>query len=540
MSHPGTAKPGPGASPAARDLAAAVQRHQKGRLNEAADLYRRVLAREPRHADALHLLGLLEHGRGRHGEALALIERAIAANGRIAAFHIAHGTVLTALGQSDSAADALARALAIDPAHPEALNALGNLRMTAGDAVAAADAYRGALVARPDYAEALSNLGSALRAQGRLAEAEAALRQAIALRPAYASALANLGLVLQEQARWMEALAAYDAALAADGGHPAARGNRAMLLLLLGRLEEGFAEYESRWRMPGFSTRRRDFGCEAWDGGPLDGRTLLIHAEQGLGSAIQFVRYAALAGERGARVVLESQAPLLRLFRQSLVGPGLPVAAVIRKGDPLPPCDRHAPLMSLPHLLGTTLASIPAAIPYLAASADDVAAWRQRLAMRPAPRIGLVWAGNARHENDHNRSMPAAALAPLVAGTAASFFSLQVPAKAGDLDSLPAGRVTDLSAQLGDFADTAAVLEVLDLLITVDTAAAHLAGALGRPAWLLLPHVPEWRWLRDRTDTPWYPGLRLFRQTVPGDWQGPVAEARAALARAGLSLGRSG
>lgn len=438
------------------------------------------------------------------------------------------------------AAQALARALAIDPAHPEALNALGNLRMAAGDAAAAADAYRQALAARPDYAEALSNLGSALRAQGRLAEAEAALRQAIGHRPAYASALANLGLVLQEQARWTEALAAYDEALAADGEHPAARGNRAMLLLLLGRLEEGFAEYEARWRMPGFSTRHRDFGCPAWDGGPLDGKTLLVHAEQGLGSAIQFVRYAALAAVRGARVVLECQAPLLRLFRQSLVGAGLPVEAVIRKGDALPPCDRHAALMSLPHLLDTTLGNIPATIPYLAANADDVATWRQRLAASSAPRIGLVWAGNARHENDHNRSMPAAALAPLVAGTAASFFSLQVPAKADDLNSLPPGRVTDLSAQLGDFADTAAVLDVLDLLITVDTAAAHLAGALGRPAGLLLPFVPEWRWLRDRSDSPWYPSLRLFRQTAPGDWQGPVAEARAVLARAGLSLGRIG
>lgn len=540
MSHPGAAKPRPGANLAARDLAAAVQRHQKGRLNEAAELYQRVLAREPRHADALHLLGLLEHGRGRHAEALALIERAIAGNGRIAAFHIAHGTVLAALDEHDSAAQALARALAIDPAHPEALNALGNLRMAAGDSAAAADAYRQALAARPAYAEALSNLGSALRAQGRLAEAETALRQAIDHRPAYASALANLGLVLQEQGRWTEALAAYDAALAADGEHPAARGNRAMLLLLLGRLAEGFAEYEARWRMPGFSMRRRDFGCRAWDGGPLEGKTLLVHAEQGLGSAIQFVRYAALAAGRGARIVLESQEPLLRLFRQSLVGPGLPVAAVIRKGDALPSCDRHAPLMSLPHLLGTTLDSVPAKIPYLAASADDVTTWRQRLAATPAPRIGLVWAGNARHENDHNRSMPASALAPLVARTAASFFSLQVPARPGDLDSLPSRRVVDLSAQLGDFADTAALLEVLDLLITVDTAAAHLAGALGLPAWLLLPCIPEWRWLRDRPDSPWYPSLRLFRQTAPGDWAGPVAQAGAALAGAGLSLGRRG
>ena len=344
------------------------------------------------------------------------------------------------------------------PVNPEALNALGNLRLTAGDAAAAADAYRRALAARPDYAEALSNLGSALRAQGRLADAENALRQAIRRRPAYASALANLGLVLQEQARWAEALAAYDQALAADRDHAAARGNRAMLLLLLGRLEEGFAEYEGAGGCRDSATPHRDFGCPAWDGGRLDGKTLLVHAEQGLGSAIQFVRYAALAAGRGARIVLECQAPLLRLFRQSLVGPGRPVAAVIRKGDTLPACDRHAPLMSLPHLLGTALATIPADIPYLAADEADVAVWRERLAAMPAPRIGLVWAGNPRHENDRNRSIAGGGAG--AAGLVDRRLVLQ-PASAGAAGRprcAAPGRLVDLSALLGDFADTAAAL----------------------------------------------------------------------------------
>jgi tetratricopeptide (TPR) repeat protein len=527
-SSPGAAELNKGAA-TARTLAAAVERHREGRLGEAAGLYRKILADRPKHPDALHLLGLVEHARGSHAEALALIDRAIAADQRIAAFHVARGVVLAALGRTDLAESAVERALALDPGHAEALNASGNLRLTAGDAVAAEACYRQALTARPAYAEAASNLGSALRAQGRLTEAEAALVDALRLRPAYATALANLGLVLQEQGRWREALSAFDRSLAADPRHPAARGNRAMLLLLLGRLEEGFAEYEWRWRMPGFATPPRDFAAPAWDGAPLDGATLLVHAEQGLGSAIQFVRYLAPAAARGARVVLECQPPLLRLFRQSLATGGGPIAQLIAKGDPLPAFDRHLPLMSLPHALGTTLDTVPAAVPYLRADDDDVARWRIRLGASSVPRIGLVWAGNRRHENDHNRSLPAAALAPLVASSPASFFSLQVPVTDDDLAVFPAGRVTDLAPHLHDFADTAAVLQVLDLVITCDTAVAHLAGALGRPAWLLLPIVPEWRWLLDRDDSPWYPSLRLFRQRESGGWAEAIERVSAAL-----------
>ncbi|MBK8208714.1 MAG: tetratricopeptide repeat protein [Rhodospirillales bacterium] len=527
-SSPGPAKAGNSAA-TPRLLADAVQRHREGRLAEAAELYRRILALQPKHPDALHLLGLVEHARGAHADSLKLIERAIAINGRIAAFHTARGTVLAALGRGEAAFQALTRALALEPRNPEALNTLGNLRLSSGDAVAAEDAYRQALAAKPEYAEALSNLGSALRAQGRLADAEAALREAIRLRPSYATALANLGLVLQEQARWAEALATYDRALAPDSRHPAAHGNRSMLLLLLGRLEEGFAEYEWRWQMPDFATPRRDFPQPLWNGERLSGETLLVHAEQGLGSAIQFVRYVKPAAAMGARIVLECQPPLLRLFRQSLAGPGEPVAEVIIKGEALPPFDRQVPLMSLPHLLGTTLSTIPAGIPYLRADEADIAVWRGRLASAPRPRIGLVWAGNRRHENDHNRSLPATGLAPLVSRFDAAFFSLQVPVSPSDLACFPAGRLVDYAPLLTDFADTAAALAALDLVITVDTAAAHLAGALGRPGWLLLPFVPEWRWLLDREDSPWYPSLRLFRQRSPGDWDEVIERVAAAL-----------
>jgi hypothetical protein len=302
-----------------------------------------------------------------------------------------------------------------------------------------------------------------------------------------------------------------------------------MLLLLLGRLREGFAEYEWRWRMPGFATPSRTFPQPMWDGTDLGQRTLFVHAEQGLGSAIQFVRYVGLLARRGSRVIIECRRPLHRLFETSLARPDGRVA-VVRRGDTLPRFDCHAPLMSLPHLLGTTMQSIPAQIPYLRAPPADVTTWRERLAGSPRPWIGLVWAGNPKHENDHNRSMPAPYLAPLVTSARASFYSLQVPAAVEELAALPPGKVSDLAPALGNFADTAAVIESLDLVVSVDTAVAHLAGALGKSVWLLLPYVPEWRWLLDREDSPWYSTMRLFRQHRAGDWTGVVERVKVALA----------
>ena len=504
-------------------LREAVRAHRAGRLDAASALYRRILAVQPRHPDALHLLGRIAESNGDHATALAFIAQAIAANGHIAAFHVSRGAVLLALGRLDEARRALQRALSLDPGNAEANNVLGNAMLALGEPAAAIECYRRALALRAGYPEALNNLGSGLRALGRLDEAEAELRRAVELRPGYAAALANLGLVLQEQGRYGEALDMFDRAVAGDPAHATARGNRAMLLLLLGHLREGFAEYEWRWRMPGFATPRREFAQPMWDGDALAGRTLFVHAEQGLGSAIQFVRYAGLAAGRGGRVLLECRRPLHRLFAQSLARPGGPVADIVVKdeGQP-PPFDCHAPLMSLPHLLGTSLDTIPAQVPYLTALPRDVSAWRERLAGAPRPRIGLVWAGNPEHENDRNRSMPPAYLASLVGGTPATFFSLQVPAR-DDLSALfPSDSVADLAPALGDFAETAAVVANLDLVISVDTAVAHLAGALARPVWLMLPYVPEWRWLLDREDSPWYPTMRLFRQRQAGDWEGLV------------------
>lgn len=520
-------------------LSEAVSAHRAGRIREAAELYDRIIAHEPAHGDALHLSGLIAHGEGDHEKALARIDAAISAHSKMSAFHVSRAAVLLALGRNQEAVTSAERAVCLNSCSAEALNLLGNALQSTGRYEEAIREYRHAVALRADYAEASSNLGSALRKTGALGDAEAALRQALRSRPRYATALANLGLVLQEQGRYEEALGTFDAALNVEPDHPAARGNRAILLLLLGRLREGFADYEWRWRLPGFATPARRFDAPPWDGKNADGRTLFIHAEQGLGSAIQFVRYVPLLTERGARVILECHPPLLRLFQQSLAEPSKGRVQIIARGETPPPFEAHAPLMSLPHLFGTTLETIPAAVPYLQADVVNVAQWRQRFASKPGAAIGLVWAGNPQHENDANRSLPPTLLSPLFSLRECTFYSLQVPASVEAMAGFPPGAVIDLAPDLTDFAETAAAVEALDLVITVDTAAAHLAGALARPVWTLLPFVPEWRWLRDRNDSPWYPGMRLFRQATHGDWQELLDRVTAAVADS-LQSGRIG
>ncbi|MCU0837578.1 MAG: tetratricopeptide repeat protein, partial [Rhodospirillales bacterium] len=419
----------PKASPAAAAamLQAAVTRHRAGALDEAAALYARLLAVNPNDANALHLSGVVAHQRGDHMAALPPIRRAIALDPRQHAFHNALGVVLLALKRPDDAAKAFQRALQLAPDFAEAHNNLGNALQAKGQPGAACEAYDRAIAIRPAYAEAHSNRSVALRALGRLREAEEAARAAIGHNPRYASAFANLGLILQDQARYEEALACTEAALAMAPDHAEAHCNRAVQLLQLGRFSEGWSEYEWRWQTGGFTTPNRDFAEPSWNGAPLGGQTILLHAEQGMGSAIQFVRYVPMVTARGGRVILECQRPLHRLFShgQAFSGSGGAAAAVIAKGHPLPRRDVQLPLMSLPARMGTTLETIPSKVPYLFADEDASERWRRRFEHLVRPRVGLVWAGNPHHKNDRNRSLPATALKPLVAGGRGSFISLQ-------------------------------------------------------------------------------------------------------------------
>ena len=431
-------------------------------------------------------------------------------------------------GQIDEAVEGYARVLRLDPNHKQCCNNLGVALRAQGKFQAAVAAYCRALAQVPDDAGTHSNLGNALRALGRFDEAEACHRRAIKLDPNYIEARYNLGIALKDKRRIGEALACFNEVLAGKPDHADAHWDRALAWLVAGDFEHGWPEYEWRWQLA--ENPERDFTQPLWDGADLEGRTILLHAEQGMGDSIQFARYAPLVAARGGRVVLECSAPLTRLF-ETLDG----VDEVVSKEDALPDFDVHAPLLSLPGTFATTAQTIPCEIPYLAADPARATQLRDQLTgLTGALKVGLVWAGKPSHKNDHNRSLGFEPLIGLLGLRNILFFSLQIGPRAEEMRTAGCdGLIYDLSGSIKDFADTAVLLEALDLLITVDTSPAHLAGALGKPVWALIPYVPDWRWLLDRDDSPWYPSLWLFRQDQQGDWTGPlrrVAEALKALA----------
>ncbi|QCO03910.1 tetratricopeptide repeat protein [Azospirillum argentinense] len=452
-------------------LDAAVNHHMAGRLAEATQDYRVVLDVEPAQPDALHLLGVAEAQRGAHAAAAALITRSLRLRPDAAAPWANLGGALRVLGDAERADAALTRALALDPALADALTNLGSVRHTLAD-----------------YPAALAWLERAER-----------------LRPGHPDTALNRGVVLRDARRFAESDACLDALLAARPDHADAHLARAVSRLVRGDLRAGWDEFE--WRP-------RRLPAPPWTGEPLEGRRILLHAEQGFGDTIQFARYAPLVARAGGRVILDVHPLQFRLLRS--LGPEI---QVLVRGPAPAPHDLHCPLMSLPRAFGTDLASIAAPPAYLFAEADEVARWGRRIAEVDTaagfgPRVGLVWAGNPNHRNDRNRSIPVERLAPLLDTPGLRLFSLQT----GDAKAVRPAALPDLTAGIRDFADSAAILANLDLVIAVDTATIHLAGALGIPAWLLLPYAPDWRWLLDRADSPWYPSLRLFRQPRPGDW----------------------
>ena len=421
-------------------------------------------------------------------------------------------------GRANEAAALLPAIVTADPSRPEAHHSLATALRQLGRLEEAEAAARQAVELRPDYPEALSNLGSILREQGRLAEAEPPLRKAIALRPGSAGGYNDLAIALTDGGRVHEALAVLELAASLAPGDADTRHHRALLLLLLGRMAEGWAEYEARFETMQGRPYHRAFTQSRWRGEALSGRTILLHGEQGLGDTIQFCRYAALVAAAGGRVVLEVQRPLLSLLA-GLTG----VSVLVGHGDALPAFDLHCPLLSLPLAFGTTLECMPAAAPYLAPAEAARTRWRARLPAGPH-RIGLVWAGNPRHINDRRRSLPFAALAPLWDIPDVAWHSLQVGARSADLEAAPSGLIDDLAPELTDYTETAAAIEQMAMVVTVDTSVAHVAGALGRPCLLLLPYAPDWRWLRGGMTTGWYPSLRLMRQGPDASWM-PVVSA---------------
>jgi len=463
----------------------AVALHRAGRLDKAEPLYLAILREVPEHFDALHLIGVVRQQQGRDAEAIAFIDRA----------------------------------LALRPDNPAALSNRGLSLRALGRAQEALASCERAIRLKPDYADALNNRGLALATLRRLAEALKSYEQALALDPLHLDALNNRGIALFELGRLDEALACFDRALTIRPDHVHATWNRAQVLLLGGDFARGWPAHEGRLASnPGLQRR---FDKPLWLGdAPVDGKTVLLHAEQGLGDTIQFCRYAPMVAARGARVILEVHKPQVELMR-TLDG----ALEVIARGDVLPPFDLHCPLPSLPLAFKTDLTTIPGEAPYLRAPSD--VAWNERLGAK-RPRIGLVWSGNPGHKRDRDRSVPFHALMPLF-DLDATFVSLQKDVRPGDAGILKQTQVIDAAGALTTFGETAALIAHLDLVISVDTSVAHLAGALGRPLWLLLPRVPDWRWLMDRDDSPWYPTARLFRQDGARAWGPVIARVRAAL-----------
>lgn len=569
-----------------------MAQHQAGHLTQAREAYRVALGIDPRQPDALHLLGvsfLAEHP----GEAEQLIRQAIAASPRNPLYyanlgaalrnqrkfddalamydkalrrksdyweaHFNRALTLLAMDRVEDALTSLGRAIAhnpdyvvalkyradilsdlkrtdaaladydrlirILPGYAAALNNRGILLLRLMRTEAALADFDAAIALDPDTPEILNSRGTALRAAGRLEDALASFERAAALKPDYVDAIVNRGSVLQDLARYDEAMASYAQAQQIDPGHAAAHWNDATVRLLTGDLARGFAEAEWQRKVATLGLAEAGFAQPLWLGeSPLDGKTILVHADLGFGDTIHFARYIPMLAARGARVIARVQAALRKLIA-TVDG----VALCIDKTAPLPDFDMHCPLSSLPLAFGTTLDSIPSSIPYLTAPGLPDA-WRDRLGAGDRPRIGLVWSGNAAHLNDRNRSIRADLLAPLLARDAV-FVGLQTEIRESDKAALGERSNLILAGQsFADFTDTAAVVAALDLVITVDTSSAHLAGALGRPVWLLLPHVPDWRWLLDREDSPWYPTARLFRQDASRDWGAVIARVDRVLA----------
>ena len=434
------------------------------------------------------------------------------------------GVILMQQGRLEEAHRVLVRAVELNPEDPDGHTHLGALLRQQGRLEASVESYAASCRLDPEPAVRHYNLGWALHAAQRHDEAAACYRAAIGRQPDFADAHANLGVVLRETGAIEAALQACRTALKFAPDDAEIHTNLGHWLLLAGQFEEGWREFEWRFGTP-FSAPARQFAQPRWEGETSRDRVVLLHAEQGFGDVIQSCRYVPLVAER-ARVVLEVPPSLLRL----LAGLG-GVERIVAVGDPLPPFDLHCPLMSLPRVFGTRLDTIPARIPYLSAAPDRVAAWRERLVGLPGRRVGLVWAGSpTASETLRTRSTTLDRLAPLGEVPGISFVSLQKGAAAAQTRTPPAGMIVhDWTDELTDFAETAALIEALDLVISIDTSVAHLAGALGKELWLLNRFNACWRWLLGRTDSPWYPTLRQFRQKRLGDWDGVMRNVQNAL-----------
>lgn len=421
-------------------------------------------------------------------------------------------------GRLDDAIRGYTRALALNPNIPDIYNNIGVALRAQGKLEAAIACYQRALAIKPDNAGVFSNLGNALRELGRLEAAAASMQRALRIDPKSTEGLYNLGLVLRDMGEAEKAMSCFEAVLKAKPDHAECHFDRALLLLQSGDYARGFAEYEWRWKLR--RSPPRGFRQPIWNGKPFPGKTVLLHQEQGFGDVIQFARYATLVKKLGGTVVLECQPELARLMA-TIEG----VDKVVMRGAPLPPFDFYAPMLTLPKIMGTTIKTVPAKVPYV--KPPELHNLQLPVGQRSVLKVGIAWAGKSSHRNDRNRSATLPQFMDLMGLPGIIFYSLQKGDVVADLRKYAADPlIYDVGRRVEDFADTAAVINQLDLVITVDTSVAHLAGALGRPVWVMLPHVCDWRWPATGERTPWYPTMRLYRQPTRGAWDQVFSKVR--------------
>jgi len=523
------------------------------RFSDSLEAYDHAIVLQPSYASAFNNRGTVLQELRRFEEALKSFDQAVALKPDYAEAHNNRGSVLLGFNRLEDALEAFTRATALQPAFIEGRYNQGTVLLKLKRPAEALEAFDLALALNPDYAEAHNNRGNALRELDRMDEALASFDRAVALRPGYVKAHNNRGTLLKELMRLDESIEAYDRAIALQPDYAEAHYNRGNALkemkrveesiadydraialnpdfdraywnkalhkILMGEFKEGWRLYEWRWKTE-LKDYVRAFTQPLWLGEtPLEGRTILLHAEQGYGDTLQFCRYALMAERKGAKVVLEIPPPLTSLLATL---PGKPL--IVPTGEPMPPFDLQCPMMSLPLAFQTTLETIPAEIPYLFADPGKKAFWSEALGPKTKPRVGLTWSGKPGHKNDLQRSLPLETLKPL-SELPLEFHSLQREYRDRDAALLEAWtQVRDHHNELLDFSDTAALISEMDLVISVDTSVVHLTGALGKPVWILIPFFPDYRWQLDRSDSPWYPTAVLFRQTSRGDWAPVIRE----------------
>ncbi len=487
------------------------------RHDEAIVEYENTLVRQPDRAEAHVNLSAIYRALGELEKAVEQAEHALDLQPNSVGALNNLGLALCDLGQHATAATLLRTGHRADPDNPITIHNLG-VALHACGALAESENYlRQALALRPDWPEATRSLGNLFRETGRLAEAAALYRTALERHPDDFRMLGNLGLVLLNLNQPREAIATYEKAITLNSSHAGLRTSLGIAQLLVGDFANGWRNYEARWDEGGPAGANRSLPAPRWNGRPLVGMdgnpgALLVHAEQGYGDTLHFCRYLPLLADQNIRVVFECQAPLVDLMKSLGGGEDRLDLSVIARGSPLPEADAHIPLLSLPAHFETTLETIPADVPYLSAPAAAAETWARRLA-GDTPAVGLVWAGNAERQDDWMRSCPPAAMATILDIDGIRFFSLQK-----DGPPLENVAVEPLGPDLIDFCDTAAAIQAMDLVVSVDTAVAHLAGALGKPVWVVLGAAADWRYMLDRDDSPWYPTMRLFRSPGLGDW----------------------